>query len=111
MNDLERLDPERQSQARAQLADAFTESTWLDPKIRVLALKELEKGADERVAQTISCLLGQIRLHEGIGEPIEVLRTAFERTAALANRQTAAIFEQQLMSALIARIQRGGPAH
>jgi hypothetical protein len=103
--ELARLDPARQGEARAQLADRLVEATYLDPHLREVGLCSLLEGTEGPVHYTIACLLDQVRVLEGPGDVEEILTRAFARTAALEDRRTASIFDRQLIDALIERIR------
>jgi hypothetical protein len=103
--ELERVDPSRQAETRAQLADRLVQSTYLDPHLREIGLSSLLEGTEGPVRHTIACLLDQVRVLEGLGEVGDVLARAFARTAALEDRRTAAIFDRQLVDAVIERIR------
>jgi hypothetical protein len=47
-----------------------------------------------------------VRLLEGLGDPVSVLATASARADGLADRGMAAIFDQQLVSAVSERLRR-----
>jgi hypothetical protein len=102
--ELMRLDGAQRPATLAQLADTLVEADHLDPHLRDVGLTSLLDRAEGPVRDTIACLLDQLRLLEGIGDPDAILEKAFARTAALENREAAAIFEQQLVGALIERI-------
>ncbi len=103
--ELLRVDPTRQSDARAQLADCLVEATYLDPHLREIGLAALVEATTGPVHDTIACLLDQVRVLEGLGDIEEVLAKAFARTATLDDRRAAAIFDRQLVDALIERIR------
>jgi hypothetical protein len=105
LEELERVDPSRQAETRAQLADRLVQATYLDPHLREIGLSSLLEGTDGPVRHTIACLLDQVRVLEGLGDVEEILAGAFARTAALEDRRTAAIFDRQLVDALIERIR------
>jgi hypothetical protein len=102
---LAHVHPSRQSKARAQLADCLVESTYIDPHLREIGLNSLLDGADEPARWTISCLLAQLRLLEGLGSPVDIVRAAFEQSQAIADPASRAIFRQQVVFALIERIR------
>ncbi len=103
---LERIAPEKQDAARAAFADALVDSTYLDPYLRELGLSSLLPAAEGLVAEAIACMLAQLRLLEELGDPSEVVAQAFERTAAIPHSGTAALFEKQLVRAMIERVRR-----
>jgi hypothetical protein len=110
LSELARIDPSRQGEARAQLADRLVEATYLDPHLREIGLSALLEGTEGPVRHTIACLLDQVRVLEGLGDVEVILARAFASTAALEDRRTASIFDRQLVDALIERI-RAAPAH
>jgi hypothetical protein len=103
--ELARVDAPRQGEVRAQLADSLVEATYLDPHLREIGLSSLLEGTTGPVRETIACLLDQVRVLEGLGDVDEILSRAFARTTALEDGRTAAIFERQLVDALIERIR------
>jgi hypothetical protein len=103
--ELERVDPTRQADARARLADSLVEATYLDPHLREIGLSSLLEGTTGPVRDTIACLLDQVRVLEALGDVEEIIARAFARTATHEDRRTAAIFEGQLVSALVERIR------
>lgn len=103
--ELARVEPSRQGEARAQLADSLVEATYLDPHLREIGLSSLLDRADGPVRDAIACLLDQVRVLEGLGDVDEILSRAFARTAALEDRRTGAIYDRQLVDALIERIR------
>ena len=104
---LTRVAPERQAPLRAHLADVLVEATHLDPNLRVLGLETLAKDAPAAAAEAIGCLAAQVRMTEGLGDPVAILAEASAHTRALADRKMAAIFDQQLARAATERIRRG----
>jgi hypothetical protein len=110
LEELERVDSTRQAETRAQLADRLVQATYLDPHLREIGLSSLLQGTDGPVRHTIACLLDQVRVLEGLGDVEEILAAAFGRTAAIEDRRTAAIFDRQLVDALIERIRSASRA-
>jgi hypothetical protein len=106
--ELARVDGEKQGEAHALLADVFAEAAWLDPHLRALALESLVKTAPDRAKQAVACLLAQIRILEGLGDAKAIATEAFLALDAEGDPMTAGIFRQQLVSALVARLQRLG---
>jgi hypothetical protein len=105
LTELERVDAARQGEARAQLADGLVEATYLDPHLREIGLSSLLEGTEGPVRETIACLLDQVRVLEGLSDVEATLARAFARTATLEDRRAAAIFDRQLVDALIERIR------
>jgi hypothetical protein len=103
--ELDRIDVTLQGDTRAQLADCLVEATYLDPHLREIGLSSLLEGTIGHVRETIACLLDQVRVLEGLGDVEQTLANAFARNAALEERRTAAIFDEQLVDALIERIR------
>ncbi len=103
--ELPRMPAAWQHEARAQLADSLVEATYLDPHLREIGLVSLLEGTAGPVHDTIACLLDQVRVLEGLGDIEETLARAFARTAAISDRRAAAIFDRQLVDALIERIR------
>ena len=73
---------------------------------RKTATPRARRGLRPSASFTILCLLAQVRILEGLGEPREVLEAAFRRIAEDTDQGAARIFAQQLVSALIERISR-----
>jgi hypothetical protein len=103
--ELARVEPARQAEARAQLADSLVEATYLDPHLREIGLSFLLEPTEGPVRDAIACLLDQVRVLEGLGEVEEILARAFARTSAMEDRRTAGLYERQLVDALIERIR------
>jgi hypothetical protein len=100
-----RIDPSRQDEPRARVADRLVEATYLDPHLREVGLSSLLEGTEGSVRHTIACLLDQVRVLEGLGDVEEIVAQGFARTARLEDRRTAGIFDRQLVDALIERIR------
>jgi tetratricopeptide (TPR) repeat protein len=105
LTELDRVDAARQGEARAQLADGLVEATYLDPHLREIGLSSLLEGTEGPVRETIACLLDQVRVLEGLGDVEATLARAFARSATLEDRRAAAIFDRQIIDALIERIR------
>jgi tetratricopeptide (TPR) repeat protein len=105
LSELDRIDATRHGEARTQLADGLVEATYLDPHLREIGLSSLLEGTEGPVRETIACLLDQVRVLEGLGDVEAILARAFARTAILGDRRAAAIFDRQLVDALIERIR------
>jgi tetratricopeptide (TPR) repeat protein len=103
---LARIEPERQLEARTQIADVLAESAYLDPALRVIGLESIANKAEPPVADTVAVLIEEVKLVERMGDPGEILARGFVRTGAMEKRATAAALEQQLVGALLDRLRR-----
>jgi hypothetical protein len=103
--ELTRVEPARQAEARAQLADSLVEATYLDPHLREIGLSSLLERTVGPVHDAIACLLDQVRVLEGLGNVEEILAGAFARTSTMEDPRTAGLYDRQLVDALIERIR------